>query len=114
MKNVPPTFLRLNNMFRLTSVDQLSHYISIIQKCDNSKSGYLDGKEIENFYHLLTNREEIAVIYGEYAKTTGFMSPENLVDFLMKEQIEKASLADAHRIIEKYEPNENGQYLYLK
>ena len=50
------------------------------------------------------------MIYGEYAKTTGFMSPENLVAFLMKEQREKAALADAHKIIEKYEPDENGQY----
>lgn len=92
-------------------MDQLSYYISIIQQCDNSKSGYLAGEEIEHFYDLLTHREEIDVIYGEYAKTTGFMSPENLVDFLMKEQREKASLADAHKIIEKYEPDENGQYL---
>lgn len=81
-----------------------------IQDCDKSKSGYLSGEEIEHFYDLLTHREEIDVIYGEYAKTTGFMSPENLVDFLMKEQREKASLADAHKIIEKFEPDENGQY----
>lgn len=51
------------------------------------------------------------VIYEEYAKTTGFISPENLLGFLMKEQREKATLADAHKIIEKYEPDENGQYL---
>lgn len=42
------------------------------------------------------------------------MSPQNLVDFLMKEQREKATLADAHNIIQKYEPDENGQYLYMK
>lgn len=82
-----------------------------MQKCDTSKSGYLSGAEIEHFYDLLTHREEIDVIYGEYAKTTGFMSPENLVDFLMKEQREKATLVDAHKIIEKYELDENGQYV---
>lgn len=49
------------------------------------------------------------MIYGEYAKTTGFMSPENLVEFLMKEQREKATLADAHNIIEGFEPDENGE-----
>ncbi|XP_045907106.1 1-phosphatidylinositol 4,5-bisphosphate phosphodiesterase delta-1-like isoform X1 [Micropterus dolomieu] len=102
--------LELKNFLRLINIKVDDDYVEMLfKKCDNSKSGYLDGKEIENFYHLLTNREEIAVIYGEYAKTTGFMSPENLVDFLMKEQIEKASLADAHRIIEKYEPNENAK-----
>lgn len=85
--------------------------IPFIQKCDKSRSGFLAGEEIEHFYDLLTHREEINVIYGEYAKTAGFMSPENLVEFLMKEQREKASLVDAHNIIKKYEPDENGQCL---
>ncbi len=91
-------------------VDQVSCYISIIQECDKSKSGYLSGEEIEHFYDLLTHREEIDVIYGEYARTTGFMSPENLVDFLMKEQRQEATVAEAHSIIEKFEPDENGQF----
>lgn len=79
------------------------------QKCDKSKSGYLAGEEIEHFYDLLTHREEIEVIYGAYAKTTGFMSPEDLVEFLMKEQREKAALADAYNIIKKFEPDESGK-----
>lgn len=79
------------------------------QKCDKSNSGFLSGKEIEHFYDLLTHRQEIDVIYGEYAKTTGFMNGENLVEFLMKEQREKASLVNALKIIESCEPDENGQ-----
>lgn len=51
------------------------------------------------------------MIYGEYAKTTGFMSAENLVEFLMKEQREKASLVNALKIIESCEPDDNGQCL---
>lgn len=87
----------------------LTYYpLTSAQKCDKSKSGYLAGNEIEHFYDLLTHREEIDVIYGEYAKTTGFMSPENLVEFLMKEQREKATLADANNIIKNFEPDENG------
>ncbi|KAK5616735.1 hypothetical protein CRENBAI_024211 [Crenichthys baileyi] len=81
----------------------------LFKKCDKSKSGYLAGEEIEYFYNLLTHREEIDVIYGEYAKTMGFMSPRNLLDFLMKEQREKATLADAEKIIEKYEPDEHAK-----
>lgn len=88
-------------------------YFPPMQKCDRSKSGTLAGEEIKHFYDLLTQRDEIDVIYGEYAKTTGFMSAQNLVDFLLKEQREKATLADAHRIIETYEPDENGQYTAL-
>lgn len=38
------------------------------------------------------------------------MSPENLLEFLVTEQRDEASLADAHSIIEKYEPDDTGQY----
>lgn len=82
-----------------------------MQQCDTSKSGYLSGDEISHFYDLLTHREEIDVIYREYAKTTGFMSPENVVEFLMKEQREKATLADARQLVEQHEPDESSQYL---
>ncbi|KAM7378865.1 hypothetical protein PAMP_004460 [Pampus punctatissimus] len=81
----------------------------LFKECDKSKSGYLSGEEIEHFYDLLTHREEIDVIYGKYAQTMGFMSPENLVEFLMKEQREKTTLADAHKIIDKYEPDEKAK-----
>ncbi|CAB1326804.1 unnamed protein product, partial [Coregonus sp. 'balchen'] len=75
----------------------------LFQECDKSNSGHLAGEEIEHFYNLLTHRQEIDTIYGEYAKTTGFMSAENLLEFLIKEQREDATLADAHRLINKYE-----------
>ncbi|XP_071346561.1 1-phosphatidylinositol 4,5-bisphosphate phosphodiesterase delta-1-like isoform X4 [Trachinotus anak] len=98
----------VKNFFRLINVEVDDSYAEMLFKlCDKSNSGHLSGEEIEHLYELLTHREEINVIYQEYAKTTGFMSPENLVDFLMKEQREKATLADANKIIEKYEPDEN-------
>ncbi|XP_068557924.1 1-phosphatidylinositol 4,5-bisphosphate phosphodiesterase delta-1-like isoform X1 [Cebidichthys violaceus] len=100
----------LKNFLRLINVEVDDDYAEMLfQKCDKSKSGYLAGEEIEHFYDLLTHREEMDVIYGEYAKTTGFMSTQNLVDFLMKEQREKATLADAHCIIQKHEPDENAK-----
>ncbi|XP_068459473.1 1-phosphatidylinositol 4,5-bisphosphate phosphodiesterase delta-1-like isoform X2 [Clinocottus analis] len=100
----------LKNFLRLINIEVDDDYSEMLfQKCDKSNSGYLAGKEIEHFYDLLTHREEIDVIYGEYAKTTGFMSPQNLVDFLMKEQREKATLADAHNIIQKHEPDDNAK-----
>ncbi|XP_041660092.1 1-phosphatidylinositol 4,5-bisphosphate phosphodiesterase delta-1-like isoform X2 [Cheilinus undulatus] len=100
----------LKNFLRLINIDVDDEYAEeLFQQCDKSKSGYLSGEEIEHFYDLLTHREEIDVIYGEYAKTKGSMGPDNLVDFLMKEQREKATLADAHAIIEKFEPDENAK-----
>ncbi|KAM9349118.1 1-phosphatidylinositol 4,5-bisphosphate phosphodiesterase delta-1-like [Symphorus nematophorus] len=100
----------MKNFLRLINLEVDDVYTEILfKKCDKSKSGYLSGEEIEHFYELLTRREEIDVIYGEFAKTTSYMSPENLVAFLLQEQREKATLADAHRIIEKYEPDENAK-----
>ncbi|XP_040026362.2 1-phosphatidylinositol 4,5-bisphosphate phosphodiesterase delta-1 isoform X1 [Gasterosteus aculeatus] len=100
----------LKDFLRLINVEVDDDYAEMLfQKCDKSKSGYLAGEEIEHFYKLLTHREEIDVIYGEYAKATGFMSPQNLVDFLIKEQREAATLADAHDIIQKHEPDENAK-----
>ncbi|XP_053293140.1 1-phosphatidylinositol 4,5-bisphosphate phosphodiesterase delta-1b isoform X1 [Pleuronectes platessa] len=98
----------MKNFLRRINIEVDDDYAEMLfQQCDKSKSGNLSGAEIQHFYDLLTHREEIDVIYGQYAKTTGFMSPENLVEFLMKEQRSKASLALAHKIIEKHEPDEH-------
>ncbi|XP_051984370.1 1-phosphatidylinositol 4,5-bisphosphate phosphodiesterase delta-1-like isoform X1 [Xyrauchen texanus] len=81
----------------------------LFEKCDASKCGFLEGKEIEHFYKILTQREEIDVIYGEYAKTDGLMSADDLMNFLRNEQIEDTSQSDALQLIEKYELDENAK-----
>lgn len=83
---------------------------SHVQKCDQSKTGLLEGKEIKLFYEILTDREEIGVIYETYAKTEGLMSAADLLDFLVKEQREKVDLTHAAQLIEKYEVDETGKY----
>ncbi|XP_013768139.1 1-phosphatidylinositol 4,5-bisphosphate phosphodiesterase delta-1-like [Pundamilia nyererei] len=106
--NLSPS--EVKSFMHLINIEVDDEYVEMLfKKCDRSKSGTLAGEEIKHFYDLLTQRDEIDVIYGEYAKTTGFMSAQNLVDFLLKEQREKATLADAHRIIETYEPDENAK-----
>lgn len=87
--------------------------LSLFQKCDQSKCGFLEGKEIEHFYKILTQREEIDVIYGKYATTDGLMSAADLLNFLLNEQREDASQNDALQLIEKYELDENGNAVYL-
>lgn len=82
---------------------------SVWQKCDRSKSGYLEDSEIETFYELLTHREEIDVIYGNYAHTEGQMSVRDLLDFLLNEQRESgATASDALGLMEKYEMDATG------
>lgn len=99
------------SIFYLTEIleylfEGLLHYFS--QKCDKSNSSSLEGSEIKHFYDLLTHREEIDVIYGNYAKIEGQMSARDLLNFLLNEQREQASMEDALKLIEKYEVDETG------
>ncbi|KAM3866434.1 1-phosphatidylinositol 4,5-bisphosphate phosphodiesterase delta-1-like [Diretmus argenteus] len=100
----------LKDFLHLINIEVDDDYAEMLFKtCDKSESGFLAGVEIEHFYDMLTHREEIDVIYGTYAKTTGFMSADNLVEFLTSEQREEATLADAHKLIDKYEPDEKAK-----
>lgn len=72
----------------------------------------MEGSEIEHFYELLTQREEIDVIYDKYAATEGQMSSKDLLNLLLNEQREQVTLHDAVRLIEKYEVDQAGR-LYL-
>ncbi|XP_049603043.1 1-phosphatidylinositol 4,5-bisphosphate phosphodiesterase delta-1 isoform X2 [Syngnathus scovelli] len=100
----------IKSFLRLINIDVDDDYADMIfEKCDKSKSGYLFGEEIKDFYDLLTYREEIDIIYQEYARSAGLMSSENLVEFMLKEQREMTTLDDAHKIIEKFEPDEKAK-----
>lgn len=70
----------------------------------------MEGDEIKHFYDLLTQREEIDVIYNKYARTEGQMSSTDLLNFLLNEQREQATLHDAARLIEKYEVDQKGKF----
>ncbi|KAF7667514.1 hypothetical protein LDENG_00059050 [Lucifuga dentata] len=104
------TQTEVKNFLHLINIEVDDDYAEMLFKqCDTSKSGYLAGKEIEHFYDLLTHREEIDMIYEAYAKTSSYVSAENMVEFLLIEQRQKATLADALKIIEKNEPDETAK-----
>ncbi|KAI4888029.1 hypothetical protein NFI96_034696 [Prochilodus magdalenae] len=108
-----------DNMMTLKELKHFLHQINIevddtyaaalFERCDTSKSGTLEGEEIKHFYELLTDREEINVIYGRYAQTEGHMSAADLLDFLTTEQKESRSLDDVKDLIDKYEPDETAK-----
>ncbi|KAK2868683.1 hypothetical protein Q7C36_000554 [Tachysurus vachellii] len=92
------------------NVDVNEEYFKMLfEKCDQSKTGLLEGKEVKSLYEILTDREEIDVIYKTYAKTEGLMSAVNLLDFLITEQREKVDLIQATQLIEKYEVDETAK-----
>lgn len=69
----------------------------------------MEGSEIKDFYDLLTQREEIDVIYDKYAGAEGQMTARDVLNFLLNEQREQASMEDAVKLIEKYEVDEAGR-----
>ncbi|XP_030612130.1 1-phosphatidylinositol 4,5-bisphosphate phosphodiesterase delta-1a isoform X1 [Archocentrus centrarchus] len=104
------TLKELKHFMRQINVDVSDTYAAeIFKKCDISHSGTLEGSEITEFYHLLTYREEIDVIYAKYAQTEGQMSARDLLNFLLNEQREQVTEEDAHRLIEKYEVDQTAK-----
>uniref|UniRef100_A0AAZ3S2T0 Phosphoinositide phospholipase C n=1 Tax=Oncorhynchus tshawytscha TaxID=74940 RepID=A0AAZ3S2T0_ONCTS len=64
---------------------------------------------IKHFYDLLIYREEIDVIYGKYATTGEQMSVKDLLNFLLNEQREVATMEDAVSLIERYELDDSAK-----
>ncbi|XP_071341215.1 1-phosphatidylinositol 4,5-bisphosphate phosphodiesterase delta-1a isoform X2 [Trachinotus anak] len=101
------TLKELKHFLRQINIEVDDTYAEeIFKTCDESNSGSLEGSEIKHFYDLLTQREEIDVIYGNYAQTEGQMSARDLLSFLLNEQREQVSMEDALKMIEKYEMDE--------
>ncbi|XP_024136123.1 1-phosphatidylinositol 4,5-bisphosphate phosphodiesterase delta-1a isoform X2 [Oryzias melastigma] len=94
----------VKDFMRQINVEVDDYYAEdLFNKCDTSKSGTLEGSEIKQFYNLLTEREEIKVIYEKFAQTEGQMSARDLLNFLLNEQREQVTMEHAQRLIENYE-----------
>ncbi|XP_075068291.1 1-phosphatidylinositol 4,5-bisphosphate phosphodiesterase delta-1 isoform X2 [Mixophyes fleayi] len=97
----------LKNFLQEVNIETDDNYAKyIFQQCDKSKTGALEDDEIEEFYQILTMRDEMDVIFSAYKDTEDLMSAGNLQKFLMNEQREDVTLNHAKSLIEKYEPSE--------
>ncbi|XP_052372216.1 1-phosphatidylinositol 4,5-bisphosphate phosphodiesterase delta-1a isoform X2 [Oncorhynchus keta] len=106
------TLKELKHFLRQINIEVDETYAKLLfTKCDTSNSGTLEGSEIKHFYDLLTHREEIDVIYEKHAATGGHMSAQDLLNFLLNEQREVATLEDALRLIEKYELDDSAKHM---
>ncbi|XP_041726282.1 1-phosphatidylinositol 4,5-bisphosphate phosphodiesterase delta-1 isoform X2 [Coregonus clupeaformis] len=104
------TLKELKHFLRQMNIKVDDTYAEVLfAKCDKSNSGSLEGPEIEHFYNLLIHREEIDVIYGKYATTGEQMSVKDLLNFLLNEQREVATMEDAVGLIERYELDDSAK-----
>ncbi|XP_006890656.1 PREDICTED: 1-phosphatidylinositol 4,5-bisphosphate phosphodiesterase delta-1 isoform X2 [Elephantulus edwardii] len=82
----------------------------IFRECDFSQTNSLEDEEIEAFYKMLTQRQEIDQIFFEATGSEETMSVDQLVTFLHHEQQEEAAgPALALSLIERYEPSEKAR-----
>uniref|UniRef100_A0A8C8MD74 Phosphoinositide phospholipase C n=1 Tax=Oncorhynchus tshawytscha TaxID=74940 RepID=A0A8C8MD74_ONCTS len=103
------TLKELKHFLRQINIEVDDMYAEVLFKCDKSNSGSLEGPEIKHFYDLLIYREEIDVIYGKYATTGEQMSVKDLLNFLLNEQREVATMEDAVSLIERYELDDSAK-----
>lgn len=104
------TLKELKHFLRQINVEVDDSYAAeLFRTCDTSNSGTLEDTEIKHFYDLLTHREEIDIIYGKYAWTEGQMSAKDLLNFLLNEQREQATMQDSLKLIDKYEMDETAK-----
>ncbi|XP_072364166.1 1-phosphatidylinositol 4,5-bisphosphate phosphodiesterase delta-1a isoform X2 [Scyliorhinus torazame] len=108
-----------DNKMNLGEVKQFLHMMNIevddvyakdlFSKCDKSKDGNIHGKEIEEFYKLVTEREEIKTIFEAYCDKDRVLTLEKLTEFLRKEQRENVNAEYADQLIQQYELNEEAK-----
>ncbi|XP_077347360.1 1-phosphatidylinositol 4,5-bisphosphate phosphodiesterase delta-1 isoform X3 [Lithobates pipiens] len=100
----------LKNFLQEVNVETDDNYAKqIFQQCDKSQTGALEDDEIEEFYKILTMREEIDVIFDTYKSSEHLLSAEKLQKFLEVEQREVVTLEQAASLIDKYEPSEEAK-----
>ncbi|KAM3927984.1 1-phosphatidylinositol 4,5-bisphosphate phosphodiesterase delta-1 isoform 2-T2 [Leptodactylus fuscus] len=104
------SFKELKRFLQEVNIETDDNYAKqIFQQCDRSRTGSLEDDEIEEFYKMLTTRDEINVIFSTYKDSENFMSASNFQKFLKDEQHETLSLDQAKSLITKYEPSEEGK-----
>ncbi|KAK9396038.1 1-phosphatidylinositol 4-5-bisphosphate phosphodiesterase delta-1 [Crotalus adamanteus] len=102
------SFKELKSFMKEVNIQMDDSYArQIFEQCDKSQTNTLEDEEIEVFYKILTERQEIDSIFSDQAEQKSVMSLDQLVRFLQEEQHEEDAGPElALSLIEQYEPNE--------
>ncbi|XP_020820122.1 1-phosphatidylinositol 4,5-bisphosphate phosphodiesterase delta-1 isoform X1 [Phascolarctos cinereus] len=102
------SFKELKSFLKEVNIQMDDSYAwKIFQECDKSQTESLEDDEIETFYLMLTQREEIDRLFEVISGSQKTLSVDQLVTFLQQEQKEEeAGHQLALSLIQRYEPNE--------
>lgn len=85
-------------------------WLNLLQEADVSQSNTLDSEEFVQFYKALTKRTEIEELFENFSSDKQKLTLLEFVDFLREEQKESDHSSDlALKLIDRYEPSENGK-----
>ena len=85
-----------------------SSYVPL-QKADADKSGSLSFDEFAALFKELSHRPEIEVLFTKYASSHDFMTAADLRMFLMGEQSMCPTVKECQKLVELYEPTDEGK-----
>ncbi|XP_036595443.1 1-phosphatidylinositol 4,5-bisphosphate phosphodiesterase delta-1 isoform X1 [Trichosurus vulpecula] len=102
------SFKELKSFLKEVNIQMDDSYArKIFKECDKSRTESLEDDEIETFYRMLTQREEIDRLFEVISGSRETLSVDQLVTFLQKEQKEEeAGPQLALSLIQRYEPSE--------
>uniref|UniRef100_Q62711-4 Isoform 4 of 1-phosphatidylinositol 4,5-bisphosphate phosphodiesterase delta-4 n=1 Tax=Rattus norvegicus TaxID=10116 RepID=Q62711-4 len=107
------SFREAQRLLLLMNVEMDEEYaFSLFQEADVSQSNTLDSEEFVQFYKALTKRTEIEELFENFSSDKQKLTLLEFVDFLREEQKESDHSSDlALKLIDRYEPSENGRLL---
>ncbi|XP_062905177.1 1-phosphatidylinositol 4,5-bisphosphate phosphodiesterase delta-1-like [Mobula hypostoma] len=109
-KNAKMTLEEVKQFMHMMNIEVDSmHAMDLFKKCDKAKDGTICGREIKEFYHMLTDRKEITTIFDFYCNKEQLISVGKLQEFLWKEQRESVTQENASHLIQMYELNEEAK-----
>ncbi|XP_072102218.1 1-phosphatidylinositol 4,5-bisphosphate phosphodiesterase delta-1-like [Mobula birostris] len=109
-KNAKITLEEVKQFMHMMNIEVDSmHAMDLFKKCDKAKDGTICGREIKEFYHMLTDRKEITTIFDFYCNKEQLISVGKLQEFLWKEQRESVTQESASHLIQMYELNEEAK-----
>ncbi|XP_068940526.1 1-phosphatidylinositol 4,5-bisphosphate phosphodiesterase delta-1 isoform X4 [Petaurus breviceps papuanus] len=102
------SFKELKSFLKEVNIQMDDSYArKIFKECDKSRTESLEDDEIEIFYRMLTQREEIDQLFEAVSGSQETLSVDRLVTFLQQEQKEEeAGPQLALSLIQRYEPSE--------
>ena len=83
--------------------------LALLQVADADGSGSLSFEEFAALFKELSHRPEIEVLFTKYASSHDYMTPADLRMFSMGEQSACPTLEDCQKLVEVYEPTDEGK-----